>query len=78
MITNYRDLLKTSIGLLTKYESQFQEFYDIDKRFKEVPIWHKKWLEINDTDEDNYSDFYFEEYDKLISWTYQRTLTQHI
>lgn len=33
----------------------------------------KKWLDIYDTDEDEYSDFYFEEYDNLISWTYKRT-----
>jgi hypothetical protein len=33
----------------------------------------EKWLAIYDTDEDEYSDFYFEEYDKLISWVYKRS-----
>lgn len=33
----------------------------------------QQWLDINDTDEDEHSDFYFEEYDNLISWTYNRT-----
>ena len=33
----------------------------------------QKWLDIHDTDEDEHSDFYFEEYDNLISWTYNRT-----
>lgn len=30
----------------------------------------KRWL---DTDEDEHSDLYFEEYDNLISWTYSRS-----
>ena len=33
-----------------------------------------KWLDMNDTDEEEHSDFYFEEYDRLISWTYKRSL----
>jgi hypothetical protein len=33
----------------------------------------KKWLELNDDDEDEQNDFYFDEYDQLISWTYKRT-----
>jgi hypothetical protein len=31
-----------------------------------------KWLDIYDTDEDEYPDFYFNEYDKLKSWIYDR------
>ncbi len=31
-----------------------------------------KWLNINDTDEDGYNHFFFEEYDQLISFTYNR------
>ena len=34
----------------------------------------QKWLDFIDTDDDEYSDFYFEEYDKLISWTDKRTI----
>lgn len=61
-------------GLFDKIrESIPEEFYDLTKDLKKFQSDTKKWLEINDTDEDNYSDFYFEEYDKLISWTYQRT-----
>jgi len=33
----------------------------------------QRWLDINDTDEDEDSDFYFEEYDNLISWIYNRS-----
>ncbi len=34
----------------------------------------KKWLEMYDINENHSTDFYYEEYDKLISWVYQRTL----
>jgi Family of unknown function (DUF5984) len=40
------------------------------KQFKGDAI---KWLDIYDTGENEYSDFYFDEYDKLISWTSQRS-----
>ncbi len=50
-----------------------EEFYDLTKDLKTFESDAKKWLEIYDTDEDSHSDFYFEEYDKLISWKYQRT-----
>ena len=33
----------------------------------------QKWLDIYDTDVNEHCDFYFEEYDKLISWTYTRS-----
>lgn len=33
----------------------------------------QKWLDINEPDEDEHSDFYFEEYDNIISWTYNRS-----
>ena len=49
------------------------EFYELTKDLKIFKSNAKKWLDIYDTDEDDYSDFYFEEYDKLISWTYQRS-----
>ncbi|MBX7225761.1 MAG: hypothetical protein K1X55_07005 [Chitinophagales bacterium] len=50
-----------------------EEFYHLTNELKKFQSDSKKWLDIYDTDEDEYSDFYFEEYDKLISWTYQRT-----
>jgi hypothetical protein len=48
-----------------------EKFYLLTKDLKKFQSDSEKWLDIYDTDED--SDFYFEEYDKLISWTYQRT-----
>jgi hypothetical protein len=53
-------------------ESIPEEFYSLTKDLKRFQSDAKKWLDVYDTDEGNYSDFYFEEYDKLISWTYQR------
>jgi hypothetical protein len=62
-------------GLFDKIqESVPEEFYQLTKDLKKFRSDAKKWLDIYDTDEDNYSDFYFEEYHKLISWTDQRTL----
>ena len=49
------------------------QFYDLTLDLKKFQSDAKKWLDIYDTDEEDYSDFYFEEYDKLIPWTYQRT-----
>lgn len=61
-------------GLFDKIrETVPEEFYDLTKDLNKFQTDAKKWLDIYDTDEDEYSDFYFEEYDKLISWTYQRT-----
>jgi hypothetical protein len=34
----------------------------------------QKWLDIYETDEEEFSDFYFEEYDQFISWVSERTL----
>ena len=50
-----------------------EEFYDLTKESIKFKSDAQKWLEIYDTDEDDYSDFYFEEYYNLISWTNQRT-----
>ena len=33
----------------------------------------QKWLDLHDTDDDKYSDFFCNEYDQLTSWIYQRT-----
>lgn len=48
-----------------------EEFYQLTNDLKKFQADSKKWLDIYDEDEE--SDFYFEVYDKLISWTYQRT-----
>ena len=61
-------------GLFDKIrESIPQEFYDLTKDLKRFQSDTEKWLDIYDTEEDDHSDFYFEEYDKLVSWIYKRT-----
>lgn len=47
--------------------------YDLTKDLAQFHSDARKWLDIHTSDEEDYSDFYFDEYDKLISWTYQRT-----
>lgn len=60
-------------------ETIHEEFYHLTKDLKKFESDSKKWLDIYDTDENGYSDFYFEKYDKLISWSYQRTFgTGHL
>jgi len=49
-----------------------KELYNLTNDLKKFQSDAKRWLEIYETDEDDYRDFYFEEYDKLISWTYER------
>jgi hypothetical protein len=49
-----------------------ENFYKLTENLKQFRNETQKWLDIYDTDEDEYSDFYLEEYDKLISWTYER------
>lgn len=48
------------------------KFYNLTENIKQFNDNAKKWLDIYDIDEDKHNDFYFEEYDKLISWTYER------
>lgn len=61
-------------GLFDKISEKIpKEFYDLTKDLTKFQNNAKKWLDIYDTDEDEHSDFYFEEYDKLVSWTYQRS-----
>jgi hypothetical protein len=50
-----------------------QIFYDLTEDLKKFQSCSKKWLDIYDSGKDDYSDFYFDEYDKLISWAYKRT-----
>lgn len=54
-------------------ESIPEEFYVLTKDLKKYQSDSNKWLDIYDTDENEFRDFHFDEYDKLISWTYQRT-----
>jgi hypothetical protein len=49
-------------------------FYRLTENLQQFRNEAQKWLDIYDTDEAEYSDFYCEEYDKLISWTYERLL----
>ena len=55
-------------------ESIPKETYQLTKDLNGFLNDANKWLDIYETDEDEVSDFYFEEYDPLISWTYRRTL----
>lgn len=54
-------------------ESIPKEIYHQTDNLKGFLNEAKKWLDIYDTDEDEFNDFYFDEYDNLISWTYKRT-----
>lgn len=54
-------------------ESIPEEIYELTVDLKTFYTNAEKWLAIYETDEDNYSDFFFEEYDKLLSWAYERT-----
>ncbi|MFD2907114.1 DUF5984 family protein [Flavobacterium ardleyense] len=54
-------------------ESIPERFYNRTENIKLFKDNAQKWLDIYETDEDEYSDFYFDEYDKLISWTTERS-----
>lgn len=54
-------------------ESIPKDIYELTDNLNEFLSDAKRWLDIYDTDENEFSDFYFEEYDNLISWTYKRT-----
>ena len=54
-------------------ESVPDKFYKLTSDLKLFRNNTRKWLDINGYDEDKFSDFYFEEYDKLNSWTWERT-----
>lgn len=49
-------------------------FYNLTKNLKKFESDARKWLDLNDEEEDLDNVFYSEKYDKLISWTYQRTI----
>lgn len=46
------------------------KFYRITEDMQRFRNDAKKWLGMYETDENEYNDFYFEEYDKLTSWSY--------
>jgi hypothetical protein len=79
-LTPYNDyylvrFLEDFSGLFNKIsESVPYEFYKLTADIIEFRKNTQAWLDIYDTDEEEHSDFYFEEYDRLISWTYQRLL----
>ncbi len=54
-------------------ESIPKEIYELTKDINQFLNDAQKWLDIYETNDEEYSDFYFEEYDNLISWTYNRT-----
>ena len=54
-------------------ESIPDDIYQLTENLSQFLNDSQRWLDINDTDEEEYSDFYFEEYDNLISWTYNRS-----
>jgi hypothetical protein len=53
-------------------ESIPYEIYQLTGKLTKFLNDSQKWLDIYDTDEDEHSEFYFKEYDQLISWTYKR------
>ena len=67
-IEDFSDLFKI-IG-----ESVPEKFYELTGDLNGFLADSQDWLDKNDTDEDDYSDFYFESYDVLISWISQRLL----
>ena len=55
-------------------ESIPRNLYKLTENLKQFREDAQKWLDINDTDDDKYDDFYFNKYDRLISWTYNRMI----
>lgn len=51
-----------------------EKFYAFTKNIEEFKTKSKKWLDVYDTDENEHSDFYFDEYYKVTSWINERTL----
>lgn len=65
--------LEDFTGLFEKISATIPEiFYSLTENIKQFRDNAQKWLDIYDIDENEHSDFYFEEYDRLISWTYER------
>ena len=77
-LTPYNDyyivrFLEDFTGIFEKISISIpNNLYRLTENLQQFKNEAQTWLDIYDTDEDEYSDFYFEEYDKLISWTYKR------
>ena len=54
-------------------ESIPNNFYKLTETLPQFLNNAQKWLDINDTDKEEYSSFYFEEYDNLVSWVHKRS-----
>jgi hypothetical protein len=54
-------------------ESVPDTIYNLTADLPNFLKYAEKWLAIYDTDENEYSDFYFEEYENLIRWIYDRS-----
>ncbi|MBI9062917.1 MAG: hypothetical protein JEZ14_13120 [Marinilabiliaceae bacterium] len=54
-------------------ESVPGELYELTPNLKQFVSNTKEWLDIYDTEEEEISDFYFEEYYNIMSWTYARS-----
>lgn len=54
-------------------ESVPKEMYELTENLDQFLNDAEKWLDIYENDDIEYSDFYFEEYTDLISWTINRT-----
>lgn len=52
-----------------------KKFYDFTSNIEQFEVDTQKWLDIYDNNEDEYPDFYFNEYEQMMSWTYERKLT---
>jgi hypothetical protein len=55
-------------------ESIPEKYYELSKNKDLFEENAQKWLDKYDTDEDEHNDFYFDEYNTLISWIYERNL----
>nr|WP_288837823.1 DUF5984 family protein [uncultured Flavobacterium sp.] len=66
--------LEDFTGIFEKVSASIpKKFYSLTFDLEQFNKNAQKWLDLYDTDDDEHSEFYFEEYDKLISWVYQRT-----
>lgn len=55
-------------------ESIPEKFYSLTEDLEKFKTESENWFSIHDTDENENTDFYFDEYYKLLSWINERTL----
>lgn len=66
--------LEDFTGIFEKISAPIpNKFYSLTKNIKQFVNNAKEWLAIYDTAKEKHSDFYYEEYDKLLSWAYKRS-----